>query len=157
MGTEFDIMDIAAAAAKLGHQVGSPDEESDIPTLRLPDRRRGQQIGKERLHPGRAEARPGRRQPAQGPKTAGRRERVWLGIARLRINAGRKAGILPSDLVGAIANEAGMSSRAIGAIDIADCYSMVEVADKLADQVSNALRRSTLRGKKVTVHQLEEP
>jgi ATP-dependent RNA helicase DeaD len=39
LGTEFDMMDIAAAV-KLAHQVGGPDEESDIPTLRLPDRRR---------------------------------------------------------------------------------------------------------------------
>ena len=157
LGTEFDMMDIAAAAVKLAHQVGGPDEESDIPTLRLPDRRREQQTGKGRLQPGRAEAQPGRRQPAQGPKTAGRRERVSRGMARLRINAGRLAGILPGDLVGAIANEAGISSRAIGAIDIADRYSLVEVADEVADQVSHALRRSTLKGKKVTVQQLKEP
>ena len=78
-------------------------------------------------------------------------------MARLRINAGRQAGILPGDLVGAIANEAGISSRAIGAIDIADRYSLVEVANEVADQVSKALRRSTLKGKKVTVQQLEEP
>ena len=82
---------------------------------------------------------------------------MWRGMARLRINAGRQAGILPGDLVGAIANEAGISSRAIGAIDIADRYSLVEVADEVADEVSKALRRSTLKGKKVTVQQLEEP
>jgi ATP-dependent RNA helicase DeaD len=157
LGTEFDMMDIAAAAVKLAHQVGGPDEESDIPTLRLPDRRGERQTGKGRLQPGRAETRSGRRQPAHGPKTAGRRERGWRGMARLRINAGRQAGILPGDLVGAIANEAGISSRAIGAIDIADRYSLVEVANEVADQVSKALRRSTLKGKKVTVQQLEEP
>jgi ATP-dependent RNA helicase DeaD len=78
-------------------------------------------------------------------------------MARLRINAGRKAGILPGDLVDAIANEAGISFRAIGTIDIADRYSLVAVADEVADEVSHAVRRSTLRGKKVMVQQLEEP
>lgn len=60
-------------------------------------------------------------------------------------------------MVGAIANEAGISARAIGAIDIADRYALVEVAEEVANEVSKALRRSTLKGKKVTVQQLEEP
>jgi ATP-dependent RNA helicase DeaD len=78
-------------------------------------------------------------------------------MVRLRINAGRQAGLLPGDVVGAIANEVGISSRAIGAIDIADRYSLVEVAAEVADAVRTALRRSTLKGKKVTVEPLEEP
>jgi ATP-dependent RNA helicase DeaD len=157
LGTEFDLMDIAAAAVKLAHQVDGPDEEHDIPTLRLPDWQRERQSGKGRRPPSRAEARPGRRQPAQGPQPPGRRESVGRGMARLRINAGRKAGIGPGDVVGAIANEAGISARAIGAIDIADRYALVEVAEEVANEVSKALRRSTLKGKKVTVQQLEEP
>src|SRR5919106_6229209 len=59
LGTEFDILDIAAAAVKLAHRVGSPDEEHDMPTLRLPERRRAQQTGQGRLPSGRADARPG--------------------------------------------------------------------------------------------------
>ena len=157
LGTEFDLMDIAAAAVKLAHQVDGPDEEHDIPTLRLPDWQREQPPGKGRRPPSRAEARPGRRQPAQGPQPPGRRESVGRGMTRLRINAGRKAGIGPGDVVGAIANEAGISARAIGAIDIADRYALVEVAEEVANEVSKALRRSTLKGKKVTVQQLEEP
>ena len=156
LGMEFDIMDIAAAAVKLAHQADSPDEESDIPTMRLPDQARVGQLGKGRRQPGRAEARPGRHQAAQGPQPAGKRASVGRGMARLRINAGRKAGIGPGDLVGAIANEAGISSRAIGAIDITDRYSLVEVAEEVVDEVSQALRRTTLKGKKVTVQQLEE-
>jgi ATP-dependent RNA helicase DeaD len=157
LGTEFDLMDIAAAAVKLAHQVDGPDEEHDIPTLRLPDWQRARQPGKGRRSPSRAEARPGRRQPAQGPQPPGRRASVGRGMARLRLNAGRKAGIGPGDVVGAIANEAGISARAIGAIDIADRYALVEVAEEVANEVSQALRRSTLKGKKVTVQQLEEP
>jgi ATP-dependent RNA helicase DeaD len=157
LGTEFDVTEIAAAAVKLAHQGGGPDEARDIPTLRLTERRREPQTGQDRRPAGRAEARAGRRPPAQSPKMAGKRARVRRGMVRLRINAGRQAGLLPGDVVGAIANEVGISSRAIGAIDIADRYSLVEVAAEVADAVRTALRRSTLKGKKVTVEPLEEP
>jgi len=47
---------------------------------------------------------------------------------RLFVGLGRHAGVRPADLVGAIANEAGVKGDAIGAIEIADRFSMVEVA-----------------------------
>ena len=72
-------------------------------------------------------------------------------MVRLYVGAGRKAGIRPQDLVGAIANEARVSAREIGAIEIAERFSLVEVADAVAPDVIRALRQATLRGKKVTV------
>jgi ATP-dependent RNA helicase DeaD len=55
----------------------------------------------------------------------------------------------PADLVGAIANEAGLDSREIGAIEIADKFSLVEVPAGAVRQVVDALRSTTIRGKKV--------
>jgi ATP-dependent RNA helicase DeaD len=72
-------------------------------------------------------------------------------MTRLFIGAGRRAGIRPGDLVGAITNEAGIESRSIGAIDISDSFSLIEVADDLADDVIAALRGAKLRGARVTV------
>jgi ATP-dependent RNA helicase DeaD len=60
-------------------------------------------------------------------------------------------GIRPADLVGAIANEAGIDSRDIGAIEIADRFSLVEVPDEAADEIIRALRGTTIRGKRVLV------
>jgi hypothetical protein len=57
----------------------------------------------------------------------------------------------PGDLVGAIANEAGIDARAIGAVDIADRFSLVEVPDEAVDEIIGALRNTTIRGKKVVV------
>ena len=57
----------------------------------------------------------------------------------------------PQDLVGAIANEAGVSGSLIGAIQITDRFSLVEVPEDVAEQVIKALGKSTLRGKKVQV------
>ena len=45
------------------------------------------------------------------------------------VGAGKKAGIRPGDLVGAIAGESGVPSSAIGAIRIAENFSVVEVPE----------------------------
>jgi len=70
---------------------------------------------------------------------------------RLFIGAGRKARIGPADLVGAITGEAGVTSRSVGAIEIADNFSIVEISEDVADHVVNAMKGALLRGKKVTV------
>ena len=72
-------------------------------------------------------------------------------MAKLFIGAGRDAGIRPQDLVGAIANEAGVAGNLIGAIQITDRFSLVEVPEEVAEQVIKALGKSTLRGKKVQI------
>ena len=72
-------------------------------------------------------------------------------MTRVYIGAGRKAGIRPGDLVGAIANEAQVDSRSIGAIEIADRFSLVEVPEDMAEQIIDALRSTTLKGKRVVV------
>jgi ATP-dependent RNA helicase DeaD len=72
-------------------------------------------------------------------------------MVRLFIGAGRKAGIRPGDLVGAITGEAGVTSRSVGAIEIADKFSLVEVPEAMGDDIVAALKNATLRGKKVVV------
>jgi ATP-dependent RNA helicase DeaD len=73
------------------------------------------------------------------------------GITRIFVGAGRLAGVRPADLVGAITNEAGITSREVGAIQIADRFSLVEVPNEVAEQVLTAMRRATLRGQTVMV------
>jgi ATP-dependent RNA helicase DeaD len=73
------------------------------------------------------------------------------GITRLFVGAGRAAGVRPADLVGAITNEAGLRGGDIGAIQIADGFSLVEVPDDAADHVIRALRAATVKGLKVMV------
>jgi ATP-dependent RNA helicase DeaD len=53
--------------------------------------------------------------------------------------------------VGAIANEAGVAGSAIGAIEIADRFALVEVPAEAAELVIDALRRTKLRGRRVVV------
>jgi ATP-dependent RNA helicase DeaD len=84
-------------------------------------------------------------EPARAP-------REQSGALRLlRISVGKEEGIRPGDLVGAIAGEAGISSSLIGAIKIHDDYSLAEIPEEIADEVVAALKRTKIRGHKVTI------
>jgi len=153
LASEFDLVDVAAAAVKLIHdaQVEGQDEaDEEIPT-QAPPSEKGPRPGKNAraaARPGMGE-RPGPRAPRGDKQRAG--PSPEFDMARLFIGVGRQAGVRPADLVGAIAGEAGVEGRRIGAIEIGDNYSLVEVPEPLADQIVTALRSATLRGKKVQV------
>jgi len=137
LAEEFDVIDVAAAAVKLAHAaiVGDGDEQ-EIPVAE-PEVGRG------------AHERAGRDRGAKRHSFDGHGVRLYIG-------AGRRAGIRPADLVGAITGEAGVPSRALGAIEIADRFSLVEVPDDLADDIIAAMRKSMLRGQKVTIRRERE-
>jgi ATP-dependent RNA helicase DeaD len=68
-------------------------------------------------------------------------------MVRLFINAGRQSGVRPADIVGAIANEAGVPGSSIGAIDIYDRHSFVDVPSQYLDQVLKRMDGTTIRSK----------
>jgi hypothetical protein len=65
--------------------------------------------------------------------------------------------VRPADLVGAITGEAAVGGDMIGAIEIADRHSLVDVRETVADDVLNALRAATIRGRRVTVSRYRPP
>jgi ATP-dependent RNA helicase DeaD len=73
------------------------------------------------------------------------------GMVRLFINAGRNAGIRPADIVGAIANEAGVPGKSIGAIDIYDDFTFVDVPAEYQSQVLEGLAGAMLRSRQAEV------
>ncbi|MFI7576650.1 DEAD/DEAH box helicase [Micromonospora sp. NPDC049497] len=129
---EFDLVEVALAAVRLAHEATSPgsDDEEEIPQVSV----RGPKEGRPE---GRGERRPGR------PRTGGTTQ-VFIGL-------GRRAGVRPQDLVGAITGETGINGRDIGSIEIADRFSLVEVPHAVADDVISGLRGSTIKGRKATV------
>ncbi len=205
LASEFDPMDVAAAAVKLAHQSLQADaaqDEEHIPSIDVSARRepwskagKGAGYGAsraagyaERHTEQHADKRPGKawreegngRAPRTGAATvapysrsaaaAPRRSAAGAPAAaahpaagarktphgaatmvRVFVGAGRNAGLRPADIVGAIANEAGVSAREIGAIEIEDRFSLVEVSDHVAELAVQALRATSLRGQKVTV------
>jgi ATP-dependent RNA helicase DeaD len=74
----------------------------------------------------------------------------------LYVSLGRKGGVRPGDLVGAIANESGLTGRQIGPIRIADNYAVVGVPKRSVDDVIDKMRSATMRGKPVRVRRYNE-
>jgi ATP-dependent RNA helicase DeaD len=121
-------VDVAAAAIKMAHATTDGDRDAGETDFTPPVSHEGK--------------------PSRSRRDTPRR--TGDGV-RLFIGAGRRAGIRPADLVGAIAGESGVPARALGAIEIGDTFSLVEVPDELADEIVRAMRKATLRGQKVTV------
>src|SRR5688572_4024797 len=78
------------------------------------------------------------------------------GMSRLFVAMGRSDGLRPQDLVGAIANQAGLRGKEIGAIDIYDHFSFVEIPADKASHVITALEGATLRNQQVAVRMARE-
>nr|WP_276610851.1 DEAD/DEAH box helicase [Kineococcus siccus] len=132
---EFDVVDVALAAVKLAHEATTPSgDDEDIPDVPL---------------------RPDRAGTARGEDPRGRREggRTRSGgpVARVFIGLGRAAGVRPGDLVGAITGEAGLNGRDVGAIEISERFSVVEVPEPAVADVIAALRQATIKGRRPTV------
>jgi len=66
-------------------------------------------------------------------------------LARYRIDVGREHMASPKDIVGAIANEAGIESRFIGQINLFEDYSTVELPADLPNDIVQILRRARVR------------
>jgi len=73
------------------------------------------------------------------------------GMVRLFLGAGSRAGIRPGDIVGAIANEAGVPGKSIGAIDIYDGFTFVEIPASYEAQVLEKMAKAKIRGRTVDV------
>ena len=73
------------------------------------------------------------------------------GMVRLVIDAGRNQGVRAGDIVGAIANEADVPGRSIGAIDIYDKFTFVDVPVEYRAQVLAGMAGAAIRNLPVTV------
>ena len=96
--------------------------------------------------------------PSERPDRAERPARSTRGTEGLgreavviALNVGRDHGVRPADLVGAIAGEAGISSKEIGAIRVGADASTVELAAPVATHVAKVMKGKFIRGEKVDV------
>ena len=73
------------------------------------------------------------------------------GFVRLFINVGSKDKIMPGNIVQSIASTTGLPGKLIGAIDIYDSYTFVEVPREYAHKVLDSMKNSTMKGRKVNI------
>ncbi len=160
--SEFDFDRVALAAIKMAHinTVGEADEEV-IPQpgfANKPDGKKSREGKGSRSKEGRGRERYGdddrkeRSGKKHGSKDHSDRKgsgKSSAGKKRIHIGLGKDAGVRPQDIVGAIANEAGIRGSDVGGIDISDRFTTVEVPADAAKQVIAALNRTRIQGRKV--------
>ena len=141
LAAEFELFDVATAAVHLLQEAGERDGAR----------------GAAKDAPAEPTLAPPAEKPRKPGRAAPRRADASQEFVRVYVSAGRTAGVRPGDLVGAITGEAGVPGEAIGAIELGDRFSLVEVRETDADAVVEALRQATLRGRRVTASRYREP
>ncbi|MBQ9766117.1 MAG: DEAD/DEAH box helicase [Lachnospiraceae bacterium] len=131
--SDYTAMDIAAALLKLS--VGSNADEDEIEIEEPP-------IFKAKGNRDRDKYGETRRNDKSVPRE---------GMVRLHINIGKNHKVMPKDILGAIANESHIPGKAIGAIDMFDKYTFVNVEKKHAKAVLRAMNKVKIKGTKVTI------
>jgi ATP-dependent RNA helicase DeaD len=140
LSEEFAPRDLAAAAFKL--IIGATTEDSE-------DKLAEPEETHDDSRPRKAYDRSKRREPSRiGPER---------GMTRLYIDIGREGNVRPSDIVGAIANEADIPGRSIGAIEIYDYFTLVDVPSGDAKKVLRALKDTRIRNRRVTIDIAKPP
>ena len=137
---EHDVpaLEIAAALAKLS--------SGDQPLLLKPDERSHRSPSALAPHGDRRESR--RERPRASSPDADKE--------RFRIEVGRAHGVQPGNIVGAIANEAGLDGRHIGHIEINDEFSLVDLPVGMPREVFRDLKKIWVCGRKLDISRLDQ-
>ncbi|MEN8108652.1 MAG: DEAD/DEAH box helicase [Pseudomonadota bacterium] len=153
---EHDVpaLEIAAALAKLS--IG------DKPLLLAPEkkkpaRRPAESKAESGAGPGRRKERGDKRQGKPNQPKSRARTRPPRGMERFRIEVGHQHEVKPGNIVGAIANEAGLDAQHIGHIDIHTEFSLVDLPIGMPKEVFQDLRKARVCGQRMDISQLGQP
>jgi ATP-dependent RNA helicase DeaD len=137
---EHDVpsLDIAAALAKMS--IG------DRPLLMAPDKKRSTRED-ERPHP---------RANQRGPRPDRPQRPPPQDMERFRIEVGHAHGVQPGNIVGAIANEAGLEGAHIGQIEIQEECSFVDLPVGMPSAIFKDLKKVWVCGQRLNISRLRE-
>jgi ATP-dependent RNA helicase DeaD len=101
------------------------------------------------------DARPGREKFGEKSGDKFKKERVARpsepGMATYRIEVGHINGVKPGNIVGAIANEAGMPAKLIGRIEIYDDHSLLDMPDDITNELLDHLKKVWVAGRQLAI------
>jgi ATP-dependent RNA helicase DeaD len=146
-------LEIAAALAKLAQgstplllkpQVETPVREA----ARFEER--SQSTRGPRPH-GMRDRSPGAQGQARAPRAEGESEE---GMETFRLEVGLSHGANPGNIVGAIANEAGIEGRLIGRIRLYEDYSTVDLPTGMPAEIFNGLKKTRVAGRALELKRL---
>ena len=143
---EYDVPEVDVAAALAAVLQG------DEPMLLEPEKEaRGERFREERAS---------RRRDDEGPRDGSARERRPRASGDLvpwRVAVGRRQRITPRQIVGALANEGGLSSDEMGRINIRPDHSIIELPPDLPREVLDRLARTRISGQLIDLRPDEGP
>ncbi|MCP5184792.1 MAG: DEAD/DEAH box helicase [Pseudomonadales bacterium] len=105
------------------------------------------------------QARPDRDDAERGPRSTSGRERTPrpdFARERYRVEIGASHGLQPGNLVGAIANEAGLDAEFIGRIEIFDEHSTVELPEGMPKPIYQDLRKAWVCGRQLKLSRIDD-
>jgi len=102
--------------------------------------------------PGRRSSPESRRDAGSGPR--GNDGPPSEGMERYRLAVGHDHGVMPGNIVGAIANEAGITGKSIGRINIYDDYSLIDLPAGMPNDTFHALRKIWVAGHRLGISRL---
>ncbi|MEO7387291.1 MAG: DEAD/DEAH box helicase [Gammaproteobacteria bacterium] len=142
-------VDIAAALARLAQgdtpllvpDAPRPPPRPERPAGNRPERVPFRKPGPDLGSPFQRATRPGA--PPSRPPEAG--------VVRYRLAVGHAHGVKPGNIVGAIANEAGVDSKRIGRVDIRDDFTLVDLPSGMPDDVLQHLKSVWVVGQQLRI------
>ncbi|TDR38752.1 ATP-dependent RNA helicase CsdA [Tahibacter aquaticus] len=78
------------------------------------------------------------------------------GMETFRIEVGHSHGVKPANIVGAIANEAGLDSANIGRIDIRDDHSLIDLPEGMPGDVFKHLKKVWVSGQQLRITKADD-
>ena len=136
--------EIAAALARL--------LQGDAPLLlQNKPQRKSSSDWDESERPARKERSTRRREPFERKESP-----VEEGMERFRIEVGHVHNVKPGNIVGAIANEAGIDSQYIGRINIHDDFSLVDLPEGMPKEIFNELKKVWVSGQLLRISRLSK-
>ena len=151
-------LEIAAALAKLAQgskplllkpEVETPVREAARFEERSPSTRGPRPHGRER---GMRDRSPGARGAPRPPRDESQSE---TGMETFRLEVGLSHGAKPGNIVGAIANEAGIEGRLIGRIRLYEDYSTVDLPEGMPAEIFNGLKKTRVAGRPLNLSRVD--
>jgi ATP-dependent RNA helicase DeaD len=94
---------------------------------------------------------PPRKPRDDSPREAPRARSGEAGMETFRVEVGHVHGVKPNNLVGAIANEAGLDSKHIGRISIQDDYSLIDLPEGMPTELLGHLKKVWVAGQRLRI------
>ncbi len=127
-------------------------KESDRPDLH--SKPAHSERGDRRDNKGGRDSRDGRGRDRKSPNKGQRKPEA--GMQRFRIDVGHAHGAKPGNIVGAIANEANIQSKHIGAIEIYDKFSTVDLPAGMPGETRSILQNTRVAGQKLSLREWQD-